>query len=41
VTAAILANGNVLDPTVSRNRHQHLLERVNTRSRGLELVATT
>ncbi|WP_145653509.1 TonB-dependent receptor plug domain-containing protein, partial [Pseudoduganella lurida] len=40
VTAAILANGNVLDPTVTRTGINIFTNAVNTRSRGLEFVAT-
>lgn len=41
MTAAILANGNVLDPTVVENGINIFTNAINTRSRGLELVATT
>ena len=41
VTAAILANGNVLDPTVVETGINIFSNAINTRSRGLELVATT
>ncbi|WP_145653511.1 TonB-dependent receptor plug domain-containing protein, partial [Pseudoduganella lurida] len=40
VVAAILANGNVLDPTVSETGINIFTNAVNTRSRGLELVTT-
>ncbi len=40
VVAAILANGNVLDPTVSETGINIFTNAVNTRSRGVELVAT-
>jgi len=40
VTAAILANGNVLDPTVVQTGINIFTNAVNTRSRGAELVAT-
>jgi iron complex outermembrane receptor protein len=40
VTAAILANGNVLDPTVTQTGINIFSNAVNTRSRGLEFVAT-
>jgi len=40
VTAAILANGNVLDPTVVETGINIFSNAINTRSRGLELVAT-
>jgi iron complex outermembrane receptor protein len=40
VVAAILANGNILDPTVSETGINIFTNAVNTRSRGLELVAT-
>lgn len=40
VTAAILANGNVLDPTVSETGINIFSNAVNTRSRGLEFVTT-
>ncbi|WEF32677.1 TonB-dependent receptor plug domain-containing protein [Pseudoduganella chitinolytica] len=40
VVAAILANGNVLDPTVSETGINIFSNAVNTRSRGVELVAT-
>ncbi|MFC5459886.1 TonB-dependent receptor plug domain-containing protein [Massilia niabensis] len=40
VTAAILANGNVLDPTVVETGINIFSNAVNTRSRGLEFVAT-
>ncbi|WP_020654647.1 TonB-dependent receptor plug domain-containing protein [Massilia niastensis] len=40
VTAAILANGNVLDPTVVQTGINIFTNAVNTRSRGLEAVAT-
>jgi iron complex outermembrane receptor protein len=40
VTAAILANGNVLDPTVAQTGINIFSNAVNTRSRGLEFVAT-
>jgi iron complex outermembrane receptor protein len=40
VTAAILANGNVLDPTVTQTGINIFTNAVNTRSRGLEFVAT-
>jgi iron complex outermembrane receptor protein len=40
VVAAILANGNVLDPTVSDTGINIFSNAVNTRSRGLEVVAT-
>ncbi|KQQ32959.1 outer membrane receptor protein [Duganella sp. Leaf126] len=40
VTAAILANGNVLDSTVSQTGINIFSNAVNTRSRGLEFVAT-
>jgi iron complex outermembrane receptor protein len=40
VTAAILANGNVLDPTVVQTGINIFSNAVNTRSRGLEFVAT-
>ncbi|MCC2955739.1 TonB-dependent receptor [Massilia sp. IC2-477] len=40
VTAAILANGNVLDPTVVQTGINIFSNAVNTRSRGLEAVAT-
>ncbi|NHZ95453.1 TonB-dependent receptor [Massilia sp. CCM 8734] len=41
VTAAILANGNVLDPTVLETGINIFSNAINTRSRGMELVATT
>ena len=41
VTAAILANGNVLDPTVVETGINIFSNAIDTRSRGLELVATT
>ena len=40
VTAAILANGNVLDPTVVQTGINIFSNAVNTRSRGVEFVAT-
>jgi iron complex outermembrane receptor protein len=40
VTAAIKANGNVLDSTVSQTGINIFSNAVNTRSRGLEFVAT-
>jgi iron complex outermembrane receptor protein len=40
VTAAILANGNVLDPTVSQTGINIFSNGVNTRSKGLEFLAT-
>ncbi len=40
VTAAILANGNVLDPTVVQTGINIFSNAVNTRSRGMEVVAT-
>jgi len=40
VIAAILANGNVLDPTVVQTGINIFSNAVNTRSRGLEFVAT-
>ena len=40
VTAAILANGNVLDPTVVQTGINIFTNAVNTRSRGVEAVAT-
>jgi iron complex outermembrane receptor protein len=40
VTAAILANGNVLDPTVVQTGINIFTNAVNTRSRGAEIVAT-
>jgi iron complex outermembrane receptor protein len=40
VTAAILANGNVLDKTVSQTGINIFSNAVNTRSRGLEFVTT-
>ncbi|SFU72986.1 TonB-dependent receptor plug domain-containing protein [Pseudoduganella namucuonensis] len=40
VTAAILANGNTLDPTVVQTGINIFTNAVNTRSRGLEFVAT-
>jgi iron complex outermembrane receptor protein len=40
VTAAILANGNVLDPTVVQTGINIFSNAVNTRSKGLEFVAT-
>jgi iron complex outermembrane receptor protein len=40
VTAAILANGNVLDPTVVQTGINIFSNAINTRSRGLEFVAT-
>jgi iron complex outermembrane receptor protein len=40
VTAAILANGNVLDPTVAQTGINIFSNAVNTRSKGLEFVAT-
>jgi iron complex outermembrane receptor protein len=40
VVAAILANGNVLDPTVSQTGINIFSNAVNTRSRGLEFVST-
>jgi iron complex outermembrane receptor protein len=40
VTAAILANGNALDPTVVQTGINIFSNAVNTRSRGLEFVAT-
>ncbi|USX21558.1 TonB-dependent receptor [Oxalobacteraceae bacterium OTU3REALA1] len=40
VTAAILANGNVLDSTVSQTGINIFSNAVNTRSRGLEFVTT-
>ncbi|GGX92676.1 TonB-dependent receptor [Massilia dura] len=40
VVSAILANGNILDPTVSETGINIFTNAVNTRSRGLELVAT-
>ena len=40
VTAAILANGNVLDPTVVETGINIFSNAINTRSRGLEFVAT-
>jgi iron complex outermembrane receptor protein len=40
VTAAILANGNVLDPTVVQTGINIFSNAVNTRSRGLEFLAT-
>ncbi|HEX8613133.1 MAG TPA: TonB-dependent receptor [Telluria sp.] len=41
VTAAILANGNVLDPTVLETGINIFSNAIDTRSRGMELVATT
>jgi iron complex outermembrane receptor protein len=40
VTAAILANGNVLDPTVVQTGINIFSNAINTRSRGLEFVTT-
>jgi len=40
VTAAILANGNVLDPTVVQTGINIFSNAINTRSRGLEFLAT-
>jgi iron complex outermembrane receptor protein len=40
VTAAILANGNVLDPTVTYTGINIFSNAVNTRSKGLEFLAT-
>ena len=40
VTAAIVANGNALDPTVVQTGINIFSNAVNTRSRGLEFVAT-
>ena len=40
VTAAILANGNVLDPTVVQTGINIFSNAINTRSRGAEFVAT-
>jgi iron complex outermembrane receptor protein len=40
VTAAILANGNVLDPTVVQTGINIFTNAINTKSRGLEFVAT-
>jgi len=40
VTAAILANGNVLDPTVTYTGINIFSNAVNTRTKGLELLAT-
>jgi len=40
VTAAIVANGNVLDPTVVQTGINIFSNAVNTRSKGLEFVAT-
>jgi iron complex outermembrane receptor protein len=40
VTAAILANGNVLDSTVSQTGINIFSNAVNTRSKGLEFLAT-
>lgn len=40
VTAAILANGDVLDPTVVQTGIDIFSNAVNTRSRGMEAVAT-
>jgi iron complex outermembrane receptor protein len=40
VTAAIIANGNVLDPTVVETGINIFSNAINTRSRGLEFVAT-
>ena len=40
VTAAILANGNVLDPSVVQTGINIFSNAINTRSRGLEFVAT-
>ncbi len=40
VTAAILANGNVLDPTVVQTGINIFTNGINTRSRGMEFVAT-
>lgn len=40
VTAAILANGNVLDPTVVQTGINIFSNAINTRSRGVEFVAT-
>src|SRR5205823_5737705 len=40
VTAAILANGNVLDPTVVQTGINIFSNAVNTRSKGLEFVST-
>jgi iron complex outermembrane receptor protein len=40
VVGAILANGNILDPTVSETGINIFTNAVNTRSRGLEMVAT-
>jgi len=40
VTAAILANGNVLDPSVVQTGINIFTNAVNTRSRGLEAVAS-
>jgi len=40
VTAAILANGNVLDPTVVQTGINIFSNAINTRTRGLEFVAT-
>ena len=41
VVAAILANGNVLDPTVTQTGINIFSNAVNTRTRGLEAVFTT
>jgi iron complex outermembrane receptor protein len=41
VTAAILANGNVLDPTVTQTGINIFSNAVDTRTRGLEAVFTT
>ncbi|NRR32642.1 TonB-dependent receptor [Oxalobacteraceae bacterium] len=40
VRAAIIANGNVLDPTVTKTGINIFSNAVNTRSRGLEFVTT-
>ncbi len=40
VTAAILANGNVLDPSVVQTGINIFSNAINTRTRGLELVTT-
>ncbi len=41
VTQAILANGNVLDPTVTQTGINIFTNGLNTRTRGAEFVATT
>ena len=41
VTAAILANGNVLDPTVTQTGINIFTNGLNTRTRGAEFVLTT